>query len=55
MIVVTHDPDVATYANRNIHFKDGKIQRDEVLAHTRDAEQDLESLAAEPAPELVSV
>jgi putative ABC transport system ATP-binding protein len=55
MIVVTHDPDVATYANRNIHFKDGKIQRDEVLAHTRDAEKDLESLAAEPVEELVLV
>ena len=55
MIVVTHDPDVATYANRNIHFKDGKVQRDEVLAHTRDAEKDLESLAAEPVAELVSV
>jgi putative ABC transport system ATP-binding protein len=55
MIVVTHDPDVATYANRNIHFKDGKIQLDEVLAHSRDAEKDLESLSADAMPELVSV
>ena len=55
MIVVTHDPDVATYANRNIHFKDGNVQRDEVLALTRDAEKDLEALAAEPVAELVSV
>jgi putative ABC transport system ATP-binding protein len=28
MIVVTHDPDVATYSNRNIHFKDGRLQLD---------------------------
>ena len=47
MIVVTHDPDVATYANRNIHFKDGKIRLDEVLAHPRDAQKDLESLPAD--------
>jgi putative ABC transport system ATP-binding protein len=53
MIVVTHDPDVATYANRNIHFKDGKVRLDEVLTHTRDARQDLESLPAEAAAELV--
>ena len=55
MIVVTHDPDVATYANRNIHFKDGRIRLDEVLAHPRDAQKDLEALAtdAEAAPEAV--
>ena len=29
MIVVTHDPDIASYANRNLHFKDGRLQRDE--------------------------
>lgn len=53
MIVVTHDPDVAAYANRNIHFKDGKIRRDEVLAHPRDAQKDLEALPAEAVAELV--
>src|SRR5579864_1433427 len=55
MIVVTHDPDVATYANRNIHFKDGKIRLDEVLDHPRDAQKDLESLPAEAVGELVLV
>ena len=53
MIVVTHDPDVATYANRNIHFKDGKIRLDEVLAHPRDAHKDLDALSEEAAPEAV--
>ena len=53
MIVVTHDPDVATYSNRSIHFKDGKLQLDERLAHPRDARKDLEQLPAEQ-PEEVS-
>jgi putative ABC transport system ATP-binding protein len=53
MILVTHDPDVAAYANRTIHFKDGKIQRDEVLAHPRDAQKDLDPLYAQAAAELV--
>jgi len=55
MIVVTHDPEVAAYANRNIHFRDGRIRLDEVLAHTRDAQKDLEALPAEAEAELVSV
>ena len=53
MIVVTHDPGVATYANRNIHFLDGKIRLDEVIAKPRQADQDLESLPVEQSPELV--
>jgi putative ABC transport system ATP-binding protein len=28
-IIVTHEPDIALYANRNIYFRDGKIVRDE--------------------------
>ncbi len=53
MIVVTHDPDVAAYANRTIHFKDGKIQLDEALAHPRDARKDLEPLSAQSEADLV--
>jgi putative ABC transport system ATP-binding protein len=55
MIVVTHDPDVATYANRNIHFLDGKVRLDEVVAHPRQAQQDLESLPVEQPAELALV
>ena len=54
MIVVTHDPDVATYSNRNIHFKDGKLQLDERLAQPRDARKDLEQLPAEQPEEVVA-
>ena len=54
MIVVTHDPDVAAYSNRSIHFKDGKLQLDERLAHPRDARKDLEQLPAEQPEEVSS-
>jgi putative ABC transport system ATP-binding protein len=46
MIVVTHEPDIAAYANRNIHFKDGKLQLDERIAHPREARQELQEVAA---------
>jgi putative ABC transport system ATP-binding protein len=55
MIVVTHDPDVATYAHRNIHFLDGKIRLDEVIASPRQAEKDLELLPVEQVAELALV
>jgi putative ABC transport system ATP-binding protein len=54
MIVVTHDPDVATYSNRSIHFKDGRLQLDERLEHPRDAHKDLEQLPAEQPEEVSS-
>jgi putative ABC transport system ATP-binding protein len=54
MIVVTHDPDVAAYADRKLDFKDGRLQRDEHVDHPRDAKQDFEALPGEtdeePAP-----
>jgi putative ABC transport system ATP-binding protein len=54
MIVVTHDPDVASYSNRNIHFKDGRLQRDERIAEPREARKDLEQLPAEQPEEVAS-
>jgi putative ABC transport system ATP-binding protein len=55
MIVVTHDPDVASYSNRNIHFKDGRLHGDERVAKPREAWKDLEQLPAEQPEELVTV
>ena len=46
MIVVTHEPDIAAYANRNIHFKDGNLQLDERIAHPREARRELQEVAA---------
>jgi putative ABC transport system ATP-binding protein len=31
MIVVTHEPDVARYADRIIHIRDGKIEKEEKI------------------------
>ena len=54
MIVVTHDPDIAAYSNRSIHFKDGRLQLDERHAQPREARKDLEQLPAEQPEEVVS-
>jgi len=49
MIVVTHDSGVASYANRNLRFKDGKMEGDDRVAQPRDAAKDLAKLPAEKA------
>jgi putative ABC transport system ATP-binding protein len=54
MIMVTHDPDIASYSNRNISFKDGRLQGDERIAQPREALKDLEQLPAEQPEELES-
>jgi putative ABC transport system ATP-binding protein len=51
MIVVTHDPDIASYAHRNLHFKDGRLQRDVWIDTPRDARTDLAQLPSELAEE----
>jgi putative ABC transport system ATP-binding protein len=40
-LIVTHEPDIAAYANRNIYFRDGRIIRDERLARPLQADQEL--------------
>ena len=45
LIVVTHDPAIAGYANRTLHLKDGELRQDERIAHPRDARLDAEQLA----------
>ena len=50
VIYVTHEPDIASYANRNIHFRDGRMVVDEHVERPRQA---LEELAAIPQEELV--
>jgi putative ABC transport system ATP-binding protein len=54
MIVVTHDTDIASYANRNLHFKDGRLLRDEPIETPRDAKRDLEALEPETIEEPVA-
>jgi putative ABC transport system ATP-binding protein len=45
LIVVTHDPNIAEYANRTLHLKDGEMQQDERIARPRDARLDAEQPA----------
>jgi putative ABC transport system ATP-binding protein len=51
MIVVTHDPDIAGYSNRNIHLRDGRLQKDVRVASPRDAAMELRTLPAEEEEE----
>jgi putative ABC transport system ATP-binding protein len=52
MIVVTHEPDIAAYARRNIHFKDGKLRIDEKVPQPREAQKELEIWPAEEPEEV---
>jgi putative ABC transport system ATP-binding protein len=42
VLMVTHEPDMAAYARRMVHFIDGRIAKDEVNANP--------TLAAPPVP-----
>jgi putative ABC transport system ATP-binding protein len=44
LVLVTHEPDIAEYAQRVITFRDGKIRRDERVAHPLNAEQVLQTM-----------
>jgi putative ABC transport system ATP-binding protein len=44
LILVTHEHDIAEYADRVIVFKDGKIKNDYLVANRRDAAEELKLL-----------
>jgi len=52
VIVVTHEPDIAAYAGRNIHFRDGRLQRDLAIPDPLDAARELENLPGEENEEV---
>jgi putative ABC transport system ATP-binding protein len=43
-ILVTHEPDIAEYAQRVVVFRDGKINKDFQVEHQRDAREELKNL-----------
>jgi putative ABC transport system ATP-binding protein len=43
VVVVTHEPDIAHYADRIIWFKDGHVLSDDPVAQPRNAAQELEN------------
>jgi putative ABC transport system ATP-binding protein len=44
LVLVTHEPDIAEYADRVIVFKDGKIKSDHQVEHRRNAAEELKNL-----------
>ena len=52
IVIVTHEPDIAQYAERIIHFRDGRIVGDERVAAPRQAAEELEQ---SPAPEVLAL
>jgi len=37
VLMVTHEPEMAAFARRIVHFRDGRIERDEQVTHATDA------------------
>src|SRR5207249_2095863 len=46
LVLVTHEPDIAQYAQRVVVFKDGRIQKDDQIIKQRDAAEELRLLPA---------
>src|SRR4030095_6720521 len=46
LMLVTHEPDIAQYAQRVVVFKDGKIKKDYQVEEPRDAAEELRNLPA---------
>jgi putative ABC transport system ATP-binding protein len=44
LVLVTHEPDIAQYAQRVVVFKDGKIRKDYAVEDGRDAAEELKNL-----------
>ena len=44
LVLVTHEPDIAQYAQRVVVFKDGKISKDYQIQEQRDAAEELRNL-----------
>ena len=44
VVIVTHEPDIASYTNRNITFKDGKVQKDIPVTKPKIASEELLTL-----------
>jgi putative ABC transport system ATP-binding protein len=50
LIVVTHDPEIASYARRALQFRDGRLQKDERVDYPRDAAADLRATGGSQDP-----
>jgi putative ABC transport system ATP-binding protein len=48
IVLVTHEAEVARYAGRVLHFRDGRLQSDEPVHERGDARRELAAFPAEP-------
>jgi putative ABC transport system ATP-binding protein len=55
IIMVTHEPDIASYARRNVVMRDGRIVSDRAVARRLDAAVELEKLKELPPEMMVPV
>ncbi len=46
LVLVTHDPDIAAYANRTIYFRDGRLVKDTQAERPKQAQEELQQLLA---------
>ena len=44
LVLVTHEPDIAQYAQRVVVFKDGRVKKDYMIDEPRDAAEELRNL-----------
>jgi putative ABC transport system ATP-binding protein len=44
VVLITHEPDIAEYAERVVAFRDGRVLKDEPVAHRRDAAAEVAAL-----------
>jgi putative ABC transport system ATP-binding protein len=52
IVLVTHEPEVASYAKRIVEVRDGRIRKDHPVLDRRDAAADLKKLDEEPAEDV---
>ena len=53
IVLVTHEPDIAAYAHRQVAFRDGRVIRDELVTQPRSARAEL--AATMPAPNSIPI
>jgi putative ABC transport system ATP-binding protein len=54
IMLVTHEPDIATFAGRQVVVRDGRITRDEPTPHVASAREALAALTAMGSPDLTN-
>jgi len=47
ILFVTHEPDIADYSKRILHFRDGRVMRDQMVPHPRTAGEILANMPPE--------